>query len=315
MMEIWQRLVGSWPVLQTLLDATLVIIPLSALLAYTGLYFISAVARILGVSRQRNAFEKCSRQLAWLAMALGWIILVTARVWLYYTQNTRPEGTLLNYMAEISWLLLSLGVLLGTIYYFLWRILKNMPVLHVTIGMLAAVQNCIAFASILFTIRLSAASAHPQGPEYVLPNLFPEVWEAPIWSAAAYTIPAIFGMAAGFGICWLALRRKKDDFGRDYYNKMLAWCSAWAKNSWLLLLFLLFLASSLKLWRESPTIFQNMEAILYEAAGLLLWIIPALCWIFVQKSALPVRNRWLAYLALPLAMTFALPYFLDITFI
>lgn len=312
MTDLWLQLVTNWPILGTIADACFIIVPLSVIMAYTGLYFISATARMIGAARNRNAYEKCSRQLAFLALVLGWLLLVAGRIWLYYNQN-EVQGELVSYMYEMSWLLLSLGVLLGTIYYFLWRILKNMPVLHVTLGMLSAVQNCIALAAILFTIRLSAAASHPQGEEYALPNIFPEVWEAPIWSAACYTIPAIFGLAGGFALCWLSMRRKKDDYGRDYYKNMLQWCAAWAKNSWMILLFLLLLASGLKFWRGN--LFTDTQSIIYETSGLLLWLIPALCWIIIQKSAVPARNSWLAWISLPMAMTFMLPYFLDITFI
>lgn len=315
MLEVWRQLTLSWPILDVIADALYVIIPMSLLMAYSGLFFMSATARIIGIARNRSSFEKCSRQLAFFALLLGWLILVGARIWLYYTQDSRVEGSLQSFLMEMSWLLLSLGVMLGTIYYFLWRVLKNMPVLHSTLGMLAAAQNCISLACILLTIRLSALTSQPLEPENQLPNLFPEAWEAPIWSAACYTVPAIFGLAAGFALCWLVLRRKKDDFGRDYYNTMLHWCAAWAKNSWFFLIFLLLVASGLKIWREKLLDSPDLQALIYEFSGILLWLIPALLWLIIQKSALPMRNRWLLYLALPLAMTFMLPYFMDITFL
>lgn len=315
MIEAWQKLIISWPILQTIADALFVIIPLAALMAYTGLFFISATARIIGIARKRSAYEKCSKQLAFLGLSLGWIILVGARIWLYYTQAQRPEGSLVSYLCEISWLLLSLGVMLGTIYYFLWRFLKNMPVLHSTLGMLCAAQNCVSLACILLTIRL-AAIPHESKPETVnLPNIFPEVWEAPIWSAACYTIPAIFGLASACGLCWLAIRRKKDDFGRDYYNTMLRWLAAWASNSWFILIILLILGSCLQAWHADMHDVLDLQALVYEISGILLWFIPALFWLIIKKSELPMRNRWLLYIALPLAMTFMLPYFMDITFI
>lgn len=315
MIEVWQQLVHNYPILQIVFDALAIIVPLASLLAYCGLYFISAIAKMISIAKKRNSYEKCSKQIAFLALIIGWILLVCARIWLYYNQPYQAPDSLISYLREMSWLLLSLGVMLGTIYYFIWRVLKNMPVLHVTVGMLAAVQNCVALVCILFTIRISSAVQHPAGQEYALPNIFPEVWEAPIWSAACYTIPAIFGLGAAYSLCWLLLRRKKDDFGRDYYNVMLKWCSAWAKNSWFILILLLSIATALKVWRASPLEGKMLQQFIYEACGLLLWLLPALFWLIVQRSALPLRNRWLIYLALPLAMSFMLPYFIDITFV
>lgn len=315
MTDAWQQLVTQWPFLQTVWDVLCVVIPTSCSLAVAGIYFVSSTARILGVVKKRSAYEKCSRQLAMLGLVLGWGLLIGARIWLYYTQPQHKEGTLAGYMLEMSWMLLSLGVLLSTVFYFLWRPLKNMPILHVTLGMISAVQNCLALISILFTIRLCAATGLANADALALPDLFPPSWEAPIWTAACYTVPLIFALAGAFGACWLALRRNRDDFGRDYYNLMLPWCSAWAKNSWFALLFLLVAACAFRIWTSMKNVSPDMQTAVYESAGLLLWLIPGLCWLYVQKSSLPLRNRWLLFVALFIAMGFSLPYFLEITLI
>lgn len=294
-------------------DACKIIIPLGCLAAYSGIFFISSSAAILATSRKRASYKKCAKQLAFLGFILGWLLLVASRVLLYYTSPARGTGGFENYLLEISWLLLSIGVLLSTIYLFLWQALKNMPVLHVTLGMIAAVQNCLSMACILFTIRISAARAFRDASEVALPNIFPEAWDAPLWSALIYTVPLIFALAAAFGLCWLALRRKKEDFGRDYYNTMLPWCAAWAKNSWLLLLLLVFCATAWKIWTAMENNVFNPQDTIHECSFLLLWLIPGLLWLIVQKSRMPLRNRWLCYIALPIAITFILPWFLDIS--
>lgn len=313
MPDAWQQLITEWPILAVIADACKIILPLSCLAAYCGLFFLSAIAAIIAKSRKRAAFRKCARQLAFLGFILGWILLVCGRVWLYYYNPAREPDAFESYILEISWLLLSIGVMLGTIYLFLWNALKNMPVLHVTLGMIAAVQNCLSLAFIIFTMRISAAFTSAETNEIALPNIFPNAWDAPLWSAAIYTVPLIFSMAAAFGLCWLAMRRKKDDFGRDYYSAMLPWCASWAKNSWAVLLLLVFCSSALKIWTEMNGGEINLENIIYECSTLLLWIIPFLLWLIVQKSRMPLRNRWLCYIALPIAITFILPWFMDIT--
>lgn len=281
--------------------------------AYSGLFFISTSAAIIASSRKRASYRKCAKQLALLGFLLGWILLVCSRIWLYYNSPASEMRGFESFMLEISWLLLSIGVLLATIYFFLWKVLKNMPVLHATLGMIAAVQNCLALACILFTIRISAAFANSAAQSIALPNIFPNAWDAPLWSAVIYTVPLIFAMAAAFGLCWLGMRRKKDDFGRDYYNIMLPWCSAWAKNSWAILLFLTLCSTGLKIWLGIENNSFNEQDAIYECSCLLLWLIPLLLWVIIQKSRMPLRNRWLSYIALPIAMTFMLPWFMDLT--
>lgn len=309
MEEIWRQ----YPYLQIIWDALRVVAPLASLLAYAGLVFISATAKILSIVKKRSAFDKCSRQIALLALILGWALLIGGRVWLYV--NPHVSGSPENFLLEMSWLLLSLGVLFTTIYYTFWRILKNMPVLHSTLGMISGAQNCMALALILFTIRVCAGIAVINQDASKLPDLFPNVWNDPVWTAATYTLPLVFAMAGAFAACWLAARRKADDFGRDYYNLMLPWCVKWARNSWAILWILFLAASSMQLW---PFFAQGnfiQEEIIIEGCRALLWLIPLLLWIGAAKSKVPMRHKWSMFIALLCAISFVLPYYLDITLI
>lgn len=308
-----QQLFAAYPLAGTVWDALCVVIPLACLLAFSGIFFISAVAKIISVAQNRAAYDKCSRQTALLGIILGWILLAGSRIWLYY--NPHQSGTLESFMLELSWMLFSLGVLLSSIYYTLWRILKNMPVLHVTLGMICAVQNCLALASIIFTIRISAALTSPEGANFAISDIFPVTWEAPFWSSICYTLPLIFGMGAAFCAVWLLWRRKHDDFGRDYNNSMLSWLCAWAANSWALLWLLLLASTSLRIWHLADAhAFDAQEAIL-ESTRLLLWLLPVLLWTICRKTRLPLRHRWAPYVAFPIAVSFTLPWYLELTII
>lgn len=312
-MNSWQQFLAAYPILQTLWDSLSVMAPLAILLAYCGIYFISATAKIISISRRRSAFDKCARQSALLGLILGWSLLIGGRVWLYLTQSEHVPGSLENFMLEMSWLLFSLGVLFSSIYYCFWRILKNMPVLHSTIGIISAVQNCISLIVILFTIRLAAAFALPQAEGLALPDLFPEAWNAPVWSAACYTIPLIFALAGALIACWLVIRRKADDFGRDYYNQMLRWSASWAKNGWALLWLLLMISLSLNIWLQTREgVFNSQEGIM-DVCRALLWLIPCLLWTWVTQAALPLRQSWALFVAAIFAGLFMIPYFLELT--
>lgn len=313
MQELWQQWIHTYPFLQITWDALRIIIPLACLLAYAGIVFISATAKIIFISRSRSSFNKCSRQIGLLALILGWVLLAGSRVWLYLNPHT--PGTLENFLMEMSWLLLSLGVLLTTVYYTFWKILVNMPVLHVTLGMISGAQNCIALVCTLFTIRLSAGISNLNAETLKLPDLFPQVWNDPIWSAAAFTLPLIFAYAGAFSVCWLTFRRKHDDFGRDYYNIMIPWSAKWARNCWCIL-WILFIAASIiqiNLVHQDQNLFE--EDLIVEGIRALLWLIPLLLWTIAIKSKIPMRHKWGLLFALLIAISFMLPYFLDITLV
>lgn len=309
-MNSWQQLLAEFPMAQTAIEALVVIIPLAALLAYSGIYFISAVAKILSVSKRRAAYNKCSRQTALAGLILGWSLLVGSRIWLYLTQAEHIPGSLANFLLEMSWLLLSLGVLFSSIYYCLWRILKNMPVLHSTLGVISAIQNCIALVCILFALRLQILSVSTD--TLALPEVFPEAWNAPLWSAAAYACPLIFALAGALASCWLLCRRRKDDFGRDYYNAMIPWCAAWARNAWALLWLLVVTSTSLKIWLQTKEGTFNGSDGIFDVSVLLFWFIPLLLWTWVLKSRIPLRQSWLLFVGFIMACLFTLPWYLEL---
>ncbi len=312
-MNFVTNMLNAYPGLRTALDSLSVIIPLSTLLAFSGLGFLSSVARTLGIVRQRNAYEKCSRQLALLWMALGWILIIGGRIWLYYSQGLHKPGTLPSFILELSWLLLSLAVLLASVYYTLWRILKNMPILHITLGFISSIQCLVALAAILASIRLLAAFAHPNSASLDLTNIFPTNLESPLWSAIAYTVPLLFALPGAFGASWLTMRRKRDDFGRDHYNAMLPWCCAWARNAWILLWLILLVASGLELFSQGESDGLSSGNALTASLRILFWLIPALLWTLIIRSKTPLRHKILLFFALSIAVCFTLPYWLDLT--
>lgn len=332
-MDGWRQILETYPILLTIWDTGLITLGLAALLAYSGIFFLSSAAKILSVTKRRLAYDKCSRQIALLGLGIGWFMLVAGRVWLYVTQGNRAPGTLENFMFELSWMLFSLGVLLSSVYYTFWRILKNMPVLHSTLGMISAAQNCLALAAILFSMRLASIAnpgAKPALPGFFpftsptfdlsatlantqsFPEIFPPAWDAPLWSAAAWLPCLILAMAGAWAACWLVIRRRRDDFGRDYYNTMLPWCVAWARNAWLCFWILLIASYALMIWKFMNGGDFNSQTALLESIRLLIWLAPAIFWIIVRKSAIAMRQSWLLFIALLIAICFMPSLYLQI---
>ncbi|MDE5833503.1 MAG: hypothetical protein K2H64_11125 [Desulfovibrio sp.] len=311
-MNGWQAVFAEYPALRTVWDIVCVVAPLSMLLSFSGIFFISSVAKIFSITRKRIIFDKLAKQLAFLGIILGWILLVGSRATLYLGKEGLNAAPLENFMFETSWMLLSMGVLLSTIYFSLWKVLKNMPVFHTTIGVISATQNCLSLVCILATLRLYAFPAKTGSVEVLIPDLFPAVWDDPLWTAACVTASLAFGLAGAFGSAWLCLRRKREDFGRDYYNRMIPWCAAWARNAWLLLLLILLFSFARELWLNHESAALDPRSLILAACQILFWLIPALLWTFVHRSKVAVRHRWALYIALIIAISYALPYYLEI---
>lgn len=284
---------------------------LTIMLAFPGLVFISVVAKIMGASANRIAYAKCARQIALLAMILGWLLLILSRLWLYFTRAEHLAGSMENFLLELTWMLLSLGVLLTTIYYCVWGVLHKMPVLQATIGMLAAAQNCITLASLLFSIRMISHPAFLNSTEPDLLAMAASGWETSLWIGAAFSVALIFALAGGFSACWLLIMRKWNDFGRDYYNRMTSWCASWALYAWGTV-WLIFLATAAM---ELSSAANDAQFLLDEAIRALLWLIPLLLWIFFRKAKPPMRHSWCLWLALLVSLSFLPTYYIYIAVI
>ena len=118
-----------------------------------------------------------------LGLILGWLLLIGGRIWLFFTQDGYTPDSLPSFLVEMSWMLLGIAVLISSLYYALWKALKNMPVLHVTLGVLSGIQGCVAVISSLAAARFLTALTHPDAAALTLGDLFLPAWNAPLWSA------------------------------------------------------------------------------------------------------------------------------------
>lgn len=316
-LSAWMELPRQWmqtcPFLQTGLDSLCITLALAALLAFAGLGFISATARILAITRKRSSYDKCARQLAHLALILGWTLLVAGRVWLFFVQGSYTPDSLPDFMVELSWIMLGIAVLISSLYFALWKFLVKVPILHVVMGMISSVQGCIAVAVALSSARMISAYTSPDATSITLGDIFFPGWFSPFWRALYWTLPLILAMAAASGAMWLTLRRQRDDFGRDHYNSMVSWCAVWARNAWAIF-WLIFLASTVaeiqQAWQGGVFTTENA---LRESAKVLVWLVPLILWTIVARSAAPMRHKFTLLAALIMALAFMLPYYTQAT--
>jgi hypothetical protein len=307
-LDALRQLLAAHPLVQSGLEAVALAVPLAALAAFAGLGFVSGAARLLAVTRRRVSYEKCARQLALLALTLGWPLLVGSRIWLFFTHGSYTPDSLPAFMAEMAWILLGLAVLVSSLYFSLWKFLPKLPVLHAALGIISGIQGWLALAATLAAARLLAAFALPEAANLTLGGLFLPGWLSPFWCALYATLPLALGLAGGTGALWLALRRRRDDFGRDHYNAMIPWCAVWASRAWTLFWLALLLSSGLAVYaRWQGGVFTTGNA-LWESARLLLWLLPAVLWAVVCRSAAPLRHKPALLAALLAAMT-CLPFY------
>lgn len=297
----------SSPMIKIIWDYFWLIMSLSALMAFGGMDFISAFCRIRGISGGRVLYTKLGRQLAMLSMSLGWILLIASRVWLYFDHPSPAVNTVEYYIVEISWILLSIAVLLASVYFLLWNVLKNLPVLLTTIGMISAVQCCLSAVAVLASTRMLLNSYPLSGLE--INDIFSLSWSSSLWSACAYTFLLFCAMPAAWGAIWLPTRKKKDNFGRDYYNFAIIFCSKWARNAWIILWLVLLLFDALQIWQNWNNVDFGEQIIIMQGLQLLLWFIPVILWHLASSSALAMRHKGGLFLAFVIASCFMISYF------
>ena len=316
-LTIWAALPKQWlqayPFLQTGIDAMCVTLPLAALLAFAGLGFVSAMARILSITRKRSSYDKCARQLAMLALILGWSLLIAGRVWLFFVQDAYTPDSLPDFMVELSWILLGLAVLISSLYFALWKFLVKVPVLHIFMGIVSSIQACIAVAVTLGATRMLSAYMRPDASSITLGDIFFPGWLSPFWFALYWTLPLALAMAGAGGAMWLAIRRKREDFGRDHYNTMIPWCTLWARNAWTIF-WLIFLGATVaeiqQGWQGDAF---TGRSVALESIKVLIWLVPPVLWTIVARSAAPMRHKLSLLLALLIAVAFMLPYYSQVT--
>jgi hypothetical protein len=323
-MKVVEEFSAAWPALWTVMEMFCVLIPLAALLVYSGIGFVSTLAGILGQVRKRASFDKCAYQLALLGFVLGWLLLIGSRVWLFLARMDSGKPAPYAWMAETCWFLLAGSVLLASLYYALWKHMSKYPATAVVLGMSSGLAACVALVATLTTMRCHALGLQvsPAGKSLTeTVALFLKIFVIPensmiFWKALCYTPALVAAFSAGFGALWLFACRRRDDFGRDHYNAMIAWCARLSRNAWGLLWALLLVSGVFHLplpvfsvLSGGPDVWLDIAA---TAAHLLYWAIPALLWTFVSRSPVPLRHGLTLLAALCLAGTFLVPYYLEI---
>ena len=269
-------------------------VPLCLYLAAVMLPFVVLYGLIRAHFGRRSLMERCSRQQARFANFLNWLFLVCF-VGLGVVKAV-PYDTLApvyRLALYVSGGLLLGGTVLWTVVVAAWKPLRKWPVLH---GVLAFVTGtCLAWIPI---IALMLGRVYAQGTELPQENdvqtlialLLPSLND-PFWLYFGLLHFLEVAAAGSFGLCWLLVRRRVDDFGRDYYVFAANWCGEWAAwGGWVVLLLTGGLCAMLRLQGLLP--FESSDGLLVFVVALFVFLLlPAILWTVIARSATPMRHK------------------------
>ena len=259
-------------------------VPVCLYLAAVVLPFVVLYGLIRAHFGRRSLLERCSRQQARFANFLNWLFLVCF-VGLGLSKVVPYETFPPLYQAGLY---LSAGLLLGgtiiwTVVVAAWKPLRGWPVLH---GFLAFLTGsslaCLPIIGlILGRVALQGTELPQENDLQTLIGLLLPSASDPFWLYFGLIHFLEVASAGALGLFWLLVRRKIDDFGRDYYVFAANWCGEWAAwGGW----FSLIMAGVLCFMLQTQDLLtlENQGALLFVAALFAALLIPG-------KPAVPVR--------------------------
>ncbi len=319
---------------QEILHYALIVLCSLSFLSLISLPIMSICGQILSLIRERSAYAKCAKQITLLAVYLAWIITLAglvvaglrvspsilalinnpenATMGLPFAAYLEPikQSIYLQIHVYTATLLLAATILLS-FFYARWSVWQEQ---RIVLQCLAIVSSCWYAMSLYATLCIyHADSAFSEGITHPLSlNAFlkPSL-ESNIWNVVPYLLPLSFAFAGGLSCVWLIMRRKKDDFGRDYYAQMLPWCASWARNTWLFFWMMMLVVTGLQ-WIEllqQENYLTNPE-FLRSVGFMLMWLIPGILWAIVIKSTHPLRHKATLFLAFLFSICSIVPLYI-----
>lgn len=302
--------VGTFPnSLQTLFFILCTVLPMTALSALTGLPFIAVAAQALGQIKQRSFYTKAARQLASLALVQGWVCTLAGGLLLWVQLPYAEQHPVLMQGYMVCWGILATCTLCVSLYVVLWKSLRDWQLFHQCLGIFGGSLGAIVFYAGLHLVDTEHRLVQGLGVAANMWDIFIPQPDSPLWDMLFFMPPLVISLSAGLGGLWMLARRKNEDYGRDHYNTMLPWCALWARNAWAILWLVLLsftLMDSMRIMEVSPELLTSHE-LLFQAMYQVLWVAPALLWLIVARTKMPLRHTLTLVLAQIIAMAFTVP--------
>ena len=266
-------------------------------LAAVALPAMAGISELSAHSRKQVFAKKHAQQTAPLGLVLMVYTAVVAGGAAYMIA-TRSGGELLEAFALPMLAPLGLWALLAVVHAVTWKALKNQPVVHALLGLLAGASGLAGVHAVAALTRASLGPVHagPRGGPDVAGLLAPTIAEAH-WPLLAHLVFVAFAGAAALSIVWLFLRRNKDDWGRDYYVFAMRLASRRASLA-------LFAAICVQGWLVAslqsvpPVILMRTDIGLLWALGLVFGAVAAWLFFRLSRSEHPMRGKASAAVAI-----------------
>lgn len=208
-------------------DWLFTILPLAIMLAalFWGAPLIALVSELTAMITGKPFPARCAQQMSRLAVAghgAAWICAAMGGAFLWQHPFWSSEFVSAHQMIVVLTAALPLcGTALLVAYNITWKTAKQKRAIHFGLGCLANIPLKYAYWG---TVIL--ALVYFRGTP--LENLaFIPAANSALWPTFILWVPLSLYLSAGFGLCYLLLRREKDDWGRDYYRFAAPFLAKW----------------------------------------------------------------------------------------
>jgi hypothetical protein len=253
----------------------------------------------IALARRKSLHAKCALQISQAAFFCGLFALAaTALSVIFLLGRYQPEML----RPPLLWQPLAVflpplaALLLLLLHLALWEPLKKFRLPRLFFGLIAALFSLLLlFTGLLLVSAVLRAQAVSLDAFFQV--LVPDFFSSPVlWVLLAYLV--CMGMASGSGLAqlWLLIRRRKADYGRDYYVFAMRYCALFA----LIFTLLATTCAGGIYWlldRSTPCELSQTHDL-----GLMLiaWGLPLSCsllWLGISKSDTPLRHKPGAFFA------------------
>ncbi|MDD4951588.1 MAG: hypothetical protein PHV85_03460 [Desulfovibrionaceae bacterium] len=269
-------------------------------LAGLGAPILATACELTAAARSKVLADKYGRHASGMGLALLTISLAAVAagavaaavklpnvsVWL---RNPGP-------MLLSIYVLLAASLVLSAAYRLTWdRSARKKPV-HILLGALTSLAGLMTVFACLVAVRAVGLASLSQADSQPVDLALGLSAGSLVWPLSTICALLALAYAAGASLVYLLYRRKKDDYGRDYYAFALrlgARLALWPMLACLLCNAWLFAA----LPRKLTDLIPGSAAALAWAGGLGLALVCCLLWGLVARSQAPLRLKGLIFAA------------------
>ncbi len=291
------------------LAAAFSIVCLSAICS--GPWFV-AFTEAGGMATRKVFLDKCAYQSAKLCLYLfvAFIPAMSAQLYLLGKQQSYLWDGPYRLPMLVLGGLFGAALVLSLVHVFTWKAMRNLKWLHWLIGFFSALCLSLALLVSGMLVRTLLHSGPPLTDKASLQQLVLELFEripatSMLWPMLGQSVLLGFGAIGALSLAWMIVLRKRDDFGRDYYNFALPYCAYWAIGGTLGSLGMSVL-SMYEGWKGMAPELAQVPPVWLMVVASVLPSLSCLLWAFIIKSSTPMRHKmgvWLALFLLILSIS------------